>query len=169
VAFLAGRASLASEGKRALSDLRKDLPRASLLLSLLLDSGLSVGSALPEVLSSVEGSRLARELAAIRSARSMGKSPPEAYREAMERCVDEEYHAFLSILQQGERAGTGLSRALSDLAGRMTDAETHRAEARAQRAPVLLLLPLVACFLPSVAILILSPVFLPLLTGGALP
>jgi tight adherence protein C len=168
-AFLAGRASLASEGKKALAEIRRDLPGAALLLSLLLDSGLSVGSALPEVLSSVEGSRLARELSAIRSARAMGKPPQEAYRDAMERGRDEDYHAFLSILQQGERVGTGLSRSLSDLSARMLDSEVNQAESRAQKAPVRLLAPLVLCFFPSVAILILSPVILSLLSGEVLP
>jgi tight adherence protein C len=62
-----------------------------------------------------------------------------------------------------------MSRALSELAGRMIESETHRAETRAQKAPVLLLAPLVLCFFPSVALLILSPVILSILSGELLP
>ena len=99
----------------------------------------------------------------------MGSSADGAYRDAMGRGADEEYHAFLSILHQGERMGTGLSRSLSDLAARLVELEMHRAESRAQKAPVLLLAPLVLCFFPSVALLILSPVILSLVAAGGMP
>jgi tight adherence protein C len=167
--LLVGRASLASQGRGALESVRQDLPGAAFLLSLLLDSGLSLGSAMPEVLSTLEGRALHRELSGLLSARTLGGDPGAAYASSMEKVREENFHAFLSILRQGERMGSGFSRSLAELADRMLEEEAVRAETRAQKAPVRLLAPLVLCFFPSVALLILSPVIVPLLSGELLP
>jgi len=164
VAFLIGVcivwATLSSSSRKAMDSVRRDLPIACFLLSLLLESGMGASSALQETASSIPRGPLSRELADMVSARTLGISKTESIRRSGERIPLEDYRLFLNHILQGERLGIGLSKSLRGLSSKMLESQDHRAETIAQQAAVKLLLPLVCFIFPAVFLIILSPVIL---------
>jgi len=164
VAFLLGAcivwATLSSSSRKAMDSVRRDLPIACFLLSLLLESGMGASSALQETASSIPRGPLSMELADIVTARNLGISRAESIRRSGERIPLEDYRLFLNHILQGERLGIGLSKSLRGLSSKMLESQDHRAETIAQQAAVKLLLPLVCFIFPAVFLIILSPVIL---------
>jgi len=153
-------AILVSSSRKAIDSVRRDLPVACFLLSLLLESGMGTSSALQETALSIPRGPLSMELADMVSARALGVSKAESIRRSGERIPLEDYRLFLNHILQGERLGIGLSKSLRGLSSKMLESQDHRAETIAQQAAVKLLLPL-ACFIfPAVFLIILSPVIL---------
>lgn len=144
----------------AIRSVRRDLPVACFLLSLLLESGMGASSALQETAGSIPRGTLARELGELVRSRSMGVPRGEAISRSREKLPLEEYHLFLNYVSQGERLGIGLSRSLRELSSKMLESMGHRAETVAQEAAVKMLFPLVFLMFPAVFLLILSPVLL---------
>jgi tight adherence protein C len=167
IAFLVGSGlawvALLSSSKKALDWVRKDLPIACFLLSLLLESGMGTSSALQETASSIPRGPLSAELGEMVRARSLGVSRTESIRRSGERIPLEDYRLFLNHIHQGERLGVGLSKSLRGLSARMLESREHRAETIAQQAAVKLLFPLICFIFPAVFLIILSPVILGLL------
>jgi len=164
IAFLFGACiawtTFASSSRKALDSVRRDLPIACFLLSLLLESGMGASAALQEAASSIPRGPLSIELADMVSARTLGISRAESIRRSGERIPLEDYRLFLNHILQGERLGIGLSKSLRGLSSKMLESQDHRAETIAQQAAVKLLLPLVCFIFPAVFLIILSPVIL---------
>jgi Flp pilus assembly protein TadB len=152
--------SFRAAARQAIHSVRRDLPVACFLLSLLLESGMGAASALRETASSIPDGALARELGELVRARSLGVPRGEAIARTRERLPLEEYHLFLNLVSQGERLGVGFSRSLRELSSKMLESAGHRAETTAQQAAVKMLFPLVLFIFPAVFLLILSPVLL---------
>ena len=153
-------ASLAASSRKALDSVRRDLPIACFLLSLLLESGMGASAALQEAASSIPRGPLSLELGDMVSARTLGISKAESIKRSGEKIPLEDYQLFLNHILQGERLGIGLSKSLRGLSSKMLESQDHRAETIAQQAAVKLLLPLVCFIFPAVFLMILSPVIL---------
>jgi tight adherence protein C len=154
IAFL----SLRAESGRMLRSIRKDLPVACFLMSLLLESGMGPSAALQETVPALPAGPLAREIGDLVRARSFGVSRGESLDRSRGRIPSEEYGLFLNYVRQGERLGIGLSRGLRELSSKLLDSQRDRAETIAQKAAVKMLAPLVLFIFPAVFLLILSPV-----------
>jgi len=152
--------SLRGAAREALRSVRRDLPVACFLFSLLLESGMGSSSALRETSVSIPEGALARELGELVRSRSLGVPRGESIERSRQRVPAEEYGLFLNHVLQGERLGIGLSRSLRELSGRMLETQGHRAETIAQEAAVKMLFPLVFFIFPAVFLIILSPVIL---------
>ncbi|MCL2103074.1 MAG: type II secretion system F family protein [Syntrophorhabdaceae bacterium] len=164
IAFFVGAfiawVTIASYSKKALDSVRRDLPIACFLLSLLLESGMGTSMALQETAASIPRGPLSMELSDLVASRTLGISKTESIRRSGERVPIEDYRLFLNHILQGERLGIGLSKSLRGLSSKMLENQDHRAETIAQQAGVKLLLPL-ACFIfPAVFLIILSPMIL---------
>ena len=152
--------SLRGAAREALRSVRRDLPVACFLLSLLLESGMGASSALQETSGSIPEGALARELRELVRSRSLGVPRGESIERSRRRVPVEDYRLFLNHVVQGERLGIGLSRSLRELSARMLESQGHRAETIAQQAAVKMLFPLVIFIFPAVFLIILSPVIL---------
>lgn len=155
--------SFREQAKRQVESIRSSLPVATFLFSLLLDAGTGSHAALQQVARAIPEGPLARELEEISRARNLGITGEDALERSRRRVPLEDYHIFLNLVRQGERLGTGLSRALREHSSKMLDGERHRAEAFAQKASVKLLFPLVTFIFPSVVLIIFSPIILDVL------
>lgn len=151
---------LRREGRRQLARLRRDLPTAAFLYSLLLESGTGQHAALGQVAASLPPGPLPDQLRELELARAAGLPRAEAYERARSRAPLDDYRLFLDFLAQGERLGTGLAQGLRELSTRMLDDREHEAESTAQKAAVKILVPLVLFIFPSVFLIVLSPVIL---------
>lgn len=152
--------SLRRAAREALHSVRRDLPVACFLFSLLLESGMGASSALRETSGAIPEGTLARELAELVRSRSLGVPRGESIERSRRRVPVEEYRLFLNHVFQGERLGIGLSRSLRELSTKMLESQSHRAETIAQQAAVKMLFPLVFFIFPAVFLIILSPVIL---------
>ena len=152
--------SLRGAARKALHSVRRDLPVACFLFSLLLESGMGASSALQEMSGAIPEGALAGELAELVQSRAIGVPRGESIERSRQRVPVEEYRLFLSHVLQGERLGIGLSRSLRELSTKMLESQSHRAETIAQQAAVKMLFPLVFFIFPAVFLIILSPVIL---------
>ena len=152
--------SLRGAARKALHSVRRDLPVACFLFSLLLESGMGASSALRETSGAIPEGALARELAELVRSRALGVPRGESIERSRQRVPVEEYRLFLNHVLQGERLGIGLSRSLRELSTKMLESQSHRAETIAQQAAVKMLFPLVFFIFPAVFLIILSPVIL---------
>ncbi|GAB4238660.1 MAG: hypothetical protein OHK0028_16310 [Deltaproteobacteria bacterium] len=152
--------SLRGAAKEAILSVRRDLPVACFLFSLLLESGMGAFPALRETSASIPEGPLGRELEGLTRSRSLGVPRNESIERSRRRVPVEEYHLFLNHVLQGERLGIGLSRSLRELSAKMLESQGHRAETIAQQAAVKMLIPLVCFIFPAVFLIILSPVIL---------
>jgi tight adherence protein C len=144
----------------ALRSIRRDLPVACFLLSLLLESGMGASTALQETAVAIPRGPLSRELGELLRARSLGISRTDSIDRSMRRVPLEDYRLFLNHIRQGERLGIGLSGSLRGISEKMLEDQDHRAETIAQQAAVKMLFPMVCFIFPAVFLIILSPVIL---------
>jgi pilus assembly protein TadC len=152
--------SLRGSARKALHSVRRDLPVACFLFSLLLESGMGPSSALRDTSASIPDGVLARELRELVRSRTLGVPRGESIDKSRRRVPVEDYRLFLNHVFQGERLGIGLSRSLRELSSEMLENQSHRAETIAQEAAVKMLIPLVLFIFPAVFLIILSPVIL---------
>jgi Flp pilus assembly protein TadB len=152
--------SLRGSARKALHSVRRDLPVACFLFSLLLESGMGASSALRDTSDSIPEGVLARDLRELVRSRTLGVPRGESIERSRQRVPVEDYRLFLNHVLQGERLGIGLSRSLRELSTKMLENRSHRAETIAQEAAVKMLFPLVLFIFPSVFLIILSPVIL---------
>jgi Flp pilus assembly protein TadB len=146
--------------REAVHSVRRDLPIACFLFSLLLESGMGASSALQETSGAIPDGILATELRELVRSRTLGVPRGESIERSRRRVPVEEYRLFLNHVLQGERLGIGLSRSLRELSTRMLENQSNRAETIAQQAAVKMLFPLVIFIFPAVFLIILSPVIL---------
>lgn len=131
------------------------------LVAAALRSGVGAIEAL-EAVAAVDLGPSGRELAVVAAAHRWGQAPDEAWDH-----VGPGWGAARVAWHAAHVAGAAPAGLLSAAAGRMRAEEARRVEAAVQRAGVLLVLPLGACFLPGFVATTVAPVVLHLLGGLA--
>ena len=88
---------------------------------------------------------------------SMGLSSNDAMQSMLKRADTPSMRSFVRAVTQGENLGVSLGEIMRGLAVEMRSRRRARAEARAQKAPVKMLFPLVFCIFPAILITLLYP------------
>ncbi|MCA1672228.1 MAG: type II secretion system F family protein [Actinobacteria bacterium] len=115
------------------------------------EAGTSPGAAL-EVMAGCDGAPLGEELERARRLVSLGATWPEALRR-----IDAGLGDLAAVIQRATNSGSPVAAPLRSLAtSRRLQAARHF-EARLRRAPVVMVVPLTLCVLPSFAVLGLAP------------
>jgi len=131
---------------------QRDLPLAAELLAAVLRVGVPVDRGVLAVARALSlGERLTRVGRALR----LGAPPDEAWRHLADL---EGAHRLITAAVRSAGSGAALATTLRRIAGDLRAAEADRAEARARRAAVFLVLPLGLCFLPAFVLAGLAPV-----------
>jgi Flp pilus assembly protein TadB len=131
---------------------QRDLPLAAELLAAVLRVGVPVDHAVLAVARALPlGERLTRVGRALR----LGAAPDEAWRHLADL---DGAQRLITAATRSSGSGAALATTLRRIAGDLRAAEADRAEARARRAAVLLVLPLGLCFLPAFVLAGLAPV-----------
>ncbi|WP_084143259.1 type II secretion system F family protein [Amycolatopsis taiwanensis] len=147
---------------------RADSPRLAAtwdLLAACLRAGLPVPTAIRAVIADLSGPE-ADALKAVAGLLALGADPAEAWAPARA-CTGTAQLARAA--QRTARSGTALAEVAEELAGEVRSSSVDQAEARAQRAAVLIAGPLGLCFLPAFLCLGVVPVVLGLATRLSLP
>lgn len=144
------------------------LPETVDLLGLCVEAGLDFTTATKWVIDKVPTNPLIEELAFVLEEIKWGKPRTQALRDMAKRLNVSEVSSFVQTLVQAERMGTPVSEAFMILSEDTRLQRFHRGERFAMQAPIKILIPLIFCILPVIAIVIGGPIFLQFMQGGML-
>ena len=143
-------------GQRRQHEVQNKLPDAIDMMTVCVEAGLGFDSALARVALNLDGP-VALEFARVLQEMQFGKSRADALRAMVDRTDVSELRTFVSSLIQSAELGISIGDVLRAQAGEMRIKRRQRAEERAQKLPVKILMPLVFCILPTVFIVVLGP------------
>ena len=135
---------------------RKALPDALDLMTTSVEAGLSLDAAMVRVAEFQRGP-FQDELAKAMQDMTLGKSRRDALDELTERLNTPEVVSFIQTLNQAEVTGAPIAQVLRVQAEQVRIKRRQAAEAQAQRAPLLMIIPLVFLILPSVFVFLVAP------------
>ena len=138
----------------------KQLPETVDLLDLCVEAGLDFATAVKWVIDKVPSNPLVEELAFVLEEIQWGKGRTQALKDMSKRLNIPEISSFVQTLVLAERMGTPVAEAFVILSEDARLQRFHRGERFAMRAPIKILLPLIFCILPVIAIVIGGPIFL---------
>lgn len=141
--------------------IEKLLPDALDLITVCVEAGLSVDSALQRVTEKWHGP-LSDEIRQTLSEMNLGRPRREALRELGHRAGVQDLNAFIVALIQAEQMGVSVGRILRVQAAQSRQKRRQRAEQAAQKAPVKMLIPLVLFIFPAMFVVIIGPAMIAL-------
>ena len=140
------------------------LPDALDLLTISVEAGLGFDAALVKVTEKLKGA-LSEEFKRAASEQRVGKSRQEALRGITNRVEQRELATFISAIIQADQLGVSMSKVLRIQSEQMRGDRRQRAEEKAAKAPILIMLPTIGCIFPSLFIVILAPAALSALSS----
>ncbi len=138
---------------------RKGLPDAIDLMTTSVEAGLSLDAAMMRV-AEYQAGPFQEELTRALQDMTLGKSRRDALEEITERLNVPDVLNFVQTVNQAEVTGAPIGRVLRVQAEQVRIRRRQDAEAQAQRAPLLMLIPLVFFIFPSLFIVLLAPMAL---------
>lgn len=142
-------------GKRQ-ANLQRALPDALDLLSITVEAGLGFDAALTRVAKESRGP-LGEEFHRVLQEIQIGKPRADALRALSDRTSVQELQSFVLAMVQADAFGISVGQVLHVQANEMRIKRRQRAEERAQKIPVKILMPLLGCVFPSLFVVILGP------------
>jgi tight adherence protein C len=138
---------------------RRALPDALDVLVICLEGGLSLNAALKRVAGELRTAHplLASELRIVEREIQLGRSTGDAVRQFGERADLEELRTLASVINQSERFGASLVKALRVHAETLREKRLQHAEEMAQTAGTKILFPTILFIFPGVFIVLLGP------------
>lgn len=133
-------------------------------LALGLDAGLGFEVALRRTARDFRG-LLGEDLCLLVRQLDRGHARGEAMQSLVHSTPSDDLHAFVAAVQQSDRLGTSLARALRVQTSLLRARRRRRAQEASRRLPILIIFPLVFFFLPALLIIYLAPPLLHLFLG----
>ncbi len=144
------------------------LPETIDLLGLCVEAGLDFNTALRWVIEKTPPNPMLEELSFVLEEIKWGKVRIQALKDMAQRLNTPEIGSFVHTLAQAERMGTPVVEAFSILSEDSRNQRFHRGERLALQAPVKILVPLIFCILPAIAIIIAGPIMIQFMQGNLL-
>ena len=164
--FLAPDLYLNSRAGGRAGAILNQLPDALDLLTISVEAGLGFDAAIIKVTEKMKGP-LSDEFKRAAGEQRIGKSRQEALRGISERVEVKELQNFISAIIQADQLGVSMSKVLRIQSEQLRMERRQRAEEKAARAPILIMLPTVGCIFPSLFIVILAPAALSAMSSCA--
>jgi len=142
------------------------LPETVDLLGLCVEVGLDLTTAIKWVVEKISANPLMEEFVFVLEEIKWGKSRSQALKDMSKRLSLPEVSSFVQILVQAERMGTPVAEAFSAISEDSRLRRFHRGERIALQAPVKILIPLIFCILPVIAIVVGGPTVLQFVSGN---
>lgn len=143
-------------GLQRQEDLRRGLPDAMDLLTICVEAGLGFDAALSHVAARIPGP-IAGEFQRVLQEMQIGKTRTEAFRALADRTSVSELKAFVSSLVQADAFGIPVANVLREQSKEARIKRRQRAEEKAQKVPVKIMVPLVLFILPVLFIVVIGP------------
>lgn len=157
--------NLRAYAERRQTELVRQLPFAIDLISSAMRSGLEFGAAVRYYTGIGLGGALPEELSRVLNDVSLGKSFAEALKDMDRRVKLDAFSSFVGAVSYGAEVGAPISETLKIHGAELRRARFAVAERKAARAPVVMILPLVLFIMPSVFIVVLTPMVMQLLNS----
>jgi tight adherence protein C len=156
IGFKAPDFYLSSKAGSRASQVLDTLPDALDLLTISVEAGLGFDAAIVKMTEKMKGA-LAEEFKRAAGEQRVGKSRQEALRGIIERVSQRELQNFISAIIQADQLGVSMSKVLRIQSEQLRQERRQRAEERAAKAPVFIMLPTIGCIFPALFIVILGP------------
>ena len=143
-------------GTKRQQQIGRTLPDSMDLLTISVEAGLGFDAALSQVAQNTDGP-LSGEYFRVLQEMQIGKSRADAFRALAERTTIPELRAFVSSLVQADQFGIPIANVLREQSKEMRVKRRQRAEEKAQKVPVKIMVPLVLFIFPVIFIIILGP------------
>lgn len=138
---------------------REALPDVMDLLVVSVEAGLGFDAAILRLYEKDKSPLMQEMMRAIQDVQH-GMSKKEAYRNMSSRCNVKELTSFLNSLIQAEQLGISIKSVLKTQSEALRDDRRQRAEEKALKAPVKMLVPMVIFIFPVIFIVLLGPAFM---------
>ncbi len=148
------------------TEIQDTLPDVLDLLTVSVEAGLGFDAALLKVSEKQRGV-LGQEFIKVLQEINLGRPRREALRDMSKRIEVEDLRSFLSSLVQADQLGISIGGVLRNQSGQMRLKRQQRAEEKAQKAPIKMMIPLVFFIFPCIFIVTLGPVILSLIESKA--
>lgn len=147
---------LYQKGYDRTAKMQKALPDALDLLVISVEAGLGFDSALAQVARNTEGP-LASEFGRVLQEMQIGLGRSSALRALGERTTLPDLRSFATAMVQADSFGIPVGQVLRVQSDEIRVKRRQRAEEMAQKVPVKILMPLMACILPCLFIVVIGP------------
>lgn len=141
------------------------LPDIADQIAISVQAGLSFEQAIRRTVDSTEGP-LSDELARFLHDTRVGMVRQVAFKNLQERVDVPDVTSFVRAIAQAEKTGVSIAEILQIQSDELREKRKQRAEERAMKLPVLMLLPLVTCILPPLLIVLLGPAVITVMQTG---
>lgn len=155
---------LGSKIKERKKNIVKALPDALDLLTISVEAGLGFDIALKRVTEKWDDD-LSTEFKRVLADISLGRTRRDALKDMAIRTEVEDVQIFTSAIIQAEQLGVSIAKILRLQSDQMRERRRQRAEEQAQKAPILMLFPMVFLIFPSIFVVILGPAVPKLMTS----
>lgn len=145
-----------SKASKRRKQIERSLPDLLDLLYISVEAGLGFDSALKKSAQKMQGPLSVEVLKALADI-NKGRNRTEAFKNIADRTEVDDVRSFLMAVIQSEKLGSNVSTMLRTQARVMRQKRQQRAEEKAQRLPVLMLLPLVFLMFPALFVVLLGP------------
>ena len=145
-----------SSAEKRKGEIARALPDFLDLLTVSVEVGLGLDSAMAKIAERLHGPLQEEILITLHQIR-MGKARPVALRDLADRCDVDDLTNFISSLIQSQQLGVSLGQVLRVQSDTIRIVQRQRIEAKAQKAPVKMLVPLILCIFPTMFVVILGP------------
>lgn len=156
LSILIPRYYLQSSIKKRQTGIRNQLPDVLDLLSVSVEAGLGFDAALVRVCEKSVGP-LIEEMTTVYREMQMGRTRREALKALSERSSVEELRTFTGSLIQADTLGISVKNVLNTQSRQLRISRKQRAEEKAMKAPVKMMLPLVIFIFPVIFLILLGP------------
>ncbi len=136
--------------------MKKQLPDMMDILSVSIDAGLGFDAALKRALDKFTGA-LKEELTVASMEISMGKPRRDALSDMAERCDISELKVLVAAIVQSEQMGTPIKNVLKTQSAHLRANRKQVAQEKGMKAPVKMMLPMVAFIFPVLLIILMGP------------
>ena len=141
------------------TQMEQEFPDALDLLVVCVEAGLGLEAAFVRVGHEVREShrRVAEEFGRLADELSAGRGRADALRALADRVNVDTIKSFVALLIQTDVLGVSIAQSLRTYSVEMRENRFLKAEEKAMRIPVLMTMPLVACFMPVIIVALLLP------------
>lgn len=157
--YLVNRARLRQE------TITMELPDVADQIAISVQAGLSFEQAMRRTVDSTTGP-LSRELDHFLQDVRVGLTRSQAFKSLQARVDVPDVSTFIRAIAQAEKTGVSIGEILQIQADELREKRKQRAEERAMKLPVLMLMPLVSCILPPLLIVLLGPAVITVMQTG---
>lgn len=156
---------LTNRARARQEEIQQELPDIADQIAITVQAGLSFEQAIGRTVDSTTGA-LSEELGRFLHDVRLGASRKKAFKGLQERADVPDMTNFVRAIAQAEKTGVSIADVLQIQADELRTKRRQRAEERAMKLPVLMLIPLVTCILPPLLMVLLGPAILQVMSNG---